>query len=80
VFLDTDGSLINPGTVAAPDLPTAWPLGPGATLHSAVDTRLLDEPDCVYMRGGNAAYCRPELSFRRVMLNGRCPSSSKTCS
>lgn len=75
VFLDTDGTLLSPDTLAAPDWPASWTLGPGATLHSGVETKLLDEPECVYINGGNAAYCRPELTFRRVMLHGHAPPS-----
>lgn len=76
-FLDVDGSLLNANTLAPSDWPTGWPLGPGMTLHSAVESNLFDEPECVYISGGNAAYCKPELTFRRVMLNGHGPVALK---
>lgn len=76
-YLDTDGTLLNADTLAPSDQPTAWPLGPGMTLHSAVETNLFDEPECVYFQAGNAAYCKADLTFRRVMLNGHGPVALK---
>lgn len=75
IYLDDDGTLLNTDTLASSELPTSWPLGPGCTLHSAVETDLLDEPECVYINNRNAAYCNPSLAFRRVMLNGHSPKS-----
>lgn len=75
VYLDLDGTLLNPETIPPSDLPTSWQLSPGCTLHSAVESNLFDEPDCVYINARNAAYCKPSLTFRRVMLNGHSPRS-----
>jgi hypothetical protein len=77
IYLDTDGSLINQNTLDSSDLPTGWNLGPGVTYHSAVESDLFDQPECVYINNGNAAYCKPDLAFRRVMLNGHGPAALK---
>lgn len=77
IYLDTDGSLINQNTLDSNDVPTGWNLGPGVTYHSAVESQLFDEPECVYISNGNAAYCKPDLAFRRVMLNSHGPTALK---
>uniref|UniRef100_A0A383WCP6 Fibrocystin-L n=1 Tax=Tetradesmus obliquus TaxID=3088 RepID=A0A383WCP6_TETOB len=77
IYLDTDGSLINQNTLDSGDLPTGWNLGPGVTYHSAVESQLFNQPECVYIGNGNAAYCKPDLAFRRVMLNGHGPIALK---
>lgn len=74
-FLDTDGTLLNPSTLPPADLPAGWSLGPGCTLHSAVETDLFDVPECVYLTTSNGAYCKPDLTFRRLMLNNHSPQS-----
>jgi hypothetical protein len=76
-YLDTDGTLLNTDTLPASDLPASWQLGPGTTLHSAVEDRLFDRLYCVYVNSGNAAYCKADLAFRRVMLNGHGPAALK---
>ncbi|KXZ49223.1 hypothetical protein GPECTOR_22g814 [Gonium pectorale] len=78
VYLDTDGSLLNARTLPDGLLPS-WSLGAGATWHSAVDSELFDPDECVYVRGAatsnDGAFCRPSLTFRRVMLNGHGPEA-----
>jgi hypothetical protein len=74
-YLDTDGTMLNSNTLPAADQPTDWQLGPGSTLHSAVENKLFDEPECIYINQGNAACCKPDLTFRRVMLKGHSPTA-----
>ncbi len=83
VFLDTDGTLINPNTTNPTLLAQAaaanWTVGNGTTWHSAVDSELFDPRECVYVRGdrgsNNGAFCAPSLTFRRVMLNQHDPEA-----
>jgi hypothetical protein len=81
VFLDTDGSLLNADTLPAGLLPSDWSLGPGASWHSAVENDMFDSSDCAVVRNvastsNNGMFCKPALTFRRVMLNNHDPSVS----
>jgi hypothetical protein len=79
IFLDTDGTLINPITLPAglgPQPGSNWSLAtPGLTWHSAVESELFDPAECFYVGSGDGAVCRPELVFRRVMLNNHQPDA-----
>ena len=79
--MDTDGSLLNDASLTPALMPSGWSLGPGATWHSAVNNDLLQpDSDCIYVRNklpssNNGAICKPDLVFRRVMLNQAKPDS-----
>lgn len=79
--MDTDGTLLNDASLAPALKPSSWSLGPGATWHSAVKNDLFQSgSECVYARGklpfsNNGAICRPDMVFRRVMLNQAQPDS-----
>ena len=81
--LDTDGTLLNSATLPPAIMPTSSStvvLGPGSTLHSAVDNNLFNPDECVYVTtlptSNQAAICGHQLTFRRVMINQHEPTVS----
>eukprot|EP00798_Chlamydomonas_sp_ICE-L_P018974 gene18974-25550_t len=73
VYIDTDGTLLNEKTLPSNLLPSNFSLGPGSTWHSAVDSNLFSPDECSYVKdqitSDDGAFCSPDLTFRRVMLN-----------
>jgi hypothetical protein len=73
IYLDADGSLVNAKNF---DLvkAAAWvSTGKGGTMHSGVNNGLLDPAECQAVADGGML-CKPELSFRRVMLKEVLPA------
>ncbi len=47
--MDLDGSLLNAGTLPASVLPGDWSLGPGASLHPAINNAHFGLEECGYL-------------------------------
>lgn len=86
VLMDLDGSLLNFATLPG-STPTGWQLGQcsidrgaqmnvprqGCTLHSSIENDLFRPEECFRLDHLSAVVCRPDMTFRRVMINRHTP-------
>ncbi len=76
IYLDADGSLVNAKNFDLAKAAAWVSAAKGGTMHSGIGNGLFDPAECQAVLDGGML-CKPELSYRRVMLKGAQPAALK---